>query len=85
MDSDNKKFSKFLTDYATTLLECGATTVRIEKNVLRIAEAYGYKSEINIYPLHVEVWLKRLADKDNELIAMNKKIQKSAINFNTVS
>lgn len=35
----------FLCSYATTLLECGAATVRIEKNVGRMAEAYGGDAE----------------------------------------
>lgn len=48
---------KFLANYAATLLKCGATTVRIEKNVCRIAEAYGLKAEVSIYPRHVEVIL----------------------------
>ena len=37
---------KFLANYAATLLKCGATSVRIEKNVCRIAEAYGLKAEV---------------------------------------
>ena len=45
----------FLCDYATTLLESGATTVRIEKNVWRMAESYGFEAEVNIYPRHVDV------------------------------
>lgn len=48
----------FLCSYATTLLECGAATVRIEKNVGRMAEAYGGDAEVSIYPRHVEVVLK---------------------------
>ncbi len=81
---NSKEFGKFLTDYATTLLESGATTMRIEKNVLRIAEAYGYHAEINIYPLHAEVWLKELDDQDGPVV-MSKTIERSANNYNTVS
>ena len=45
----------FLCDYATTLLERGATTVRIEKNVWRMAESYGFEAEVNIYPMSFSV------------------------------
>lgn len=52
----------FLSDYATTLLECGATTVRIERNVMRLAEAYGGRATVSVYPRHVEVVMATGAD-----------------------
>lgn len=77
------KLGKFLCSYATTLLECGATTVRIEKNVERMAKAYGSNAEISIYPRHVEVVL---MDDDNGRTSLcSKAISGSHINFSTVT
>ena len=36
----------FLAEYAAWLLGCGATCIRITKNVIRIAEAWNLKTEI---------------------------------------
>lgn len=74
---------KFLINYATTLLECGATTIRIEKNVMRIAEAYGCHTEISIYPRHVEVVL--VDDKNGDSTMMSKMITANNINYYSIS
>ena len=55
MNNKEQTLGDFLCEYATTLLQCGATTVRIEKNVGRMAEAYGCRAEVSVYPKHVEV------------------------------
>ena len=82
MKTDNGQagmFGTFLCDYAASLLECGATTVRIEKNVGRISEAYGYSTEVNIYPRHVEVvWNDGTSC---ETAIRSKVIRVSGINF----
>ena len=53
-----KKTACFLSKYAASLMACGTTTIRIEKNVVRIAEAFKMHVEITILPLHVmlTVW-----------------------------
>ncbi len=48
-----KEQSIFLSNYATQLLACGATTVRIEKNVSRIASAWNSHAEFSIFPSHI--------------------------------
>lgn len=45
----------FLADYAAHLLGCGATCIRIEKNVMRMAHRYGMEVNINIMPSYVEI------------------------------
>lgn len=45
----------FLADYASALLGCGATCIRIEKNTRRLAAAFGVNLEIAIMPAHVHV------------------------------
>lgn len=53
-----KNIACFLTDYSTALLACGASSVRIEKNVARIAETYDVKAELSILTNHIilTVW-----------------------------
>lgn len=48
----------FLSDYAAWLLGCGATCIRIEKNVKRMAERWNMISEMTILPshIHMTVW-----------------------------
>lgn len=48
----------FLSEYAASLSGCGATCIRIEKNVQRIAEAWNIRSEMTILPshIHITVW-----------------------------
>ena len=53
-----KNIACFLTDYSTALLACGASSVRIEKNVARIAETYDVEAELSILTNHIilTVW-----------------------------
>ena len=80
--TDRHELETFLCDYAATLLECGATTVRIEKNVLRMAEAYGSETEVNIYPRHVEVVVK--GEAAGSIIVRSKATCLCAVNYHTV-
>lgn len=52
---------RFIANYAAALLGCGATCIRIEKNVKRIAETFGVHVDMTLLPFHViaVVW-----DKD---------------------
>lgn len=43
----------FLADYAAWLCGCGATCIRIEKNVCRIARAFGIDVAMDIMPSHI--------------------------------
>lgn len=46
---------RFLSDYSAWLLGSGATCIRLEKNVQRIACAYGLNVELTITPRHVHI------------------------------
>lgn len=48
-----KDSSLFLADYAAWLCGCGATCIRIEKNVYRMAEAFGIDLNMIIMPSHI--------------------------------
>ena len=43
----------FLSDYASTLLASGATCLRLEKNVGRMAEVWGVRVAMTIMPHHI--------------------------------
>lgn len=45
----------FLADYGAWLLGCGATCARIERNVTRMAAAFGLKPEITIMPKQIQL------------------------------
>ena len=49
------EFTGFLADYAAAMLRCGATCVRIEKNVGRIAARFGVSADITVMPAHVQI------------------------------
>ena len=50
-----KQSADFFTDYAALLLSSGATTLRTEKNICRMAEFQGLNLSFTIMPKHVEL------------------------------
>lgn len=54
----SKEVCLFLSDYAVALLGCAATCLRLERNINRMAAAFGKKVEIFIMPRHIQmtVW-----------------------------
>lgn len=52
-----ENLGRFLADYTSWLLGAGATCARIEKNVKRIAGAYGYGADLIIMSRHISVIL----------------------------
>ena len=50
-----RQTAAFLAEYASLLLGCGGTCIRIEKNTKRMAEAFGVNLDIFIMPDHVTV------------------------------
>lgn len=45
----------FLADYSARLLGSGATCIRLEMNVRRMAAAYGCHADVTILPRHIQV------------------------------
>lgn len=52
---DVRRLATFLTTYAAWLLGCGATCIRLQKNVGRIAAAFGTEVETTIMPRHLHM------------------------------
>ncbi len=55
IDHSEQEVCDFLLKYAAYLLGCGATCIRLEKNVQRIADAYGKNADITIMPRHIHL------------------------------
>lgn len=51
----SKEVCLFLSEYAVTLLACGATCIRLEKNINRMAHAFGKRAEVTIMPRHIHM------------------------------
>lgn len=54
-----RQLCNFLSRYASVMLGCGATCMRIEKNVERIAARAGLEAEMFIMPRHIHVSVRR--------------------------
>lgn len=50
-----KEVCLFLAEYGSWLLGCGATCIRLEKNMRRMAATYGKRMELTILPRHIHV------------------------------
>lgn len=70
---------RFLAVYAAWLLGCGATCIRIEKNVRRMAEAWGVSSELVILPAHIQLVACDTAGRQSHNI---EPVRHTAISFN---
>ena len=75
-----KEVCIFLSDYASWLLGCGATCIRIEKNIKRMAKSLKVTAEMTVMPTNIQmsIW-----DLDHqESYSLIKQKQKLAISFN---
>lgn len=70
----------FLTDYSSWMLGCGATCVRLEKNVTRIAKAYNKTVDITIMPRHVHISVRDIDSED--FVTSVATIRHTPISFN---
>lgn len=70
----------FLAEYASLLSGCGATCIRVEKNTLRMAEAFGIGLDIFIMPGHVTVSTR--GDNSAENHVAIRKTANCGISFN---
>lgn len=77
---DVKDVCLFLSDYAAWLCGCGATCIRMEKNVYRMAEAFDVKVDMSIMPSHVTMtgW----AGDGLESFTLVRTVCRQAISFN---
>lgn len=61
---------RFLSDYGARLLASGATCIRLQKNISRMAGAYGMEAEFVIQPRHLYMTVRHGADACTEITAV---------------
>ncbi|MDE6653142.1 MAG: threonine/serine exporter family protein, partial [Muribaculaceae bacterium] len=66
-----KEICLFLSEYSAWLLGSGATSIRLERNVHRMAESMGCRAEMTILPrhIHITVFLPDHSDSYTYIIA----------------
>lgn len=74
------RLADFLSGYSARLLGAGATSIRLEKNVTRIAAAYGKEVDIQIMPRHIHIALRNPGSIESVNIIAT--VQHNAISFN---
>ncbi len=79
-----KEACLFLSEYAAWLLGCGATCIRIEKNVQRMSEAWNVVSEMMIMPSYVQITVRNDEKEcdDFHSYSVVKKTYRCGISFN---
>lgn len=73
----------FLADYAAWLCGCGATCIRIEKNVYRMAEAFGIKADMIIMPSHITLTCESMQGGETFSLVRTVKHQSISFDMNT--
>lgn len=78
-----KGLCRFLSEYAAKLLSSGTTTIRTEKNVVRIAESYGALADFAVLPNEIML---TLWDHNREhSYTVNGKISETSLNFDAIT
>ena len=72
----------FLSDYAALLLRSGATCIRLEKNVERMAARWGMDVSMTIMPRHIHF---AVTDSDGHSEAFIATIGKNLISYNVIT
>ena len=80
--ANNVSAEQFISEYATLLLRSGATCARLEKNVQRIATAWGFNIEMAIMPRHIHITINYIDGHSSTLI---KGLEKTHISFDIVT
>lgn len=75
----SRAIGSFLVEYTAWLMGCGATCIRIEKNVGRIAASYGVRTEMTVMPRHIQ--LSVMDREDMECITLNVAVKAVPIDF----
>jgi len=70
---------EFLAEYTAWLWGCGATAIRIEKNVGRIARALGFDMDLTLLPHHIELGLGK--QDTGERIVIIRKVAQCGVSF----
>lgn len=75
-----KEVCDFLANYSSRLLACGATCIRLEKNVDRIAQTYGKNVDVTIMPRHISLTVSETDGSESQTVITS--IRQAPISFN---
>ena len=75
-----KDVCDFLANYSSRLLACGATCIRLEKNVNRIAQTYGKNVDVTIMPRHISLTVSEADGSESQTVITS--IRQAPISFN---
>lgn len=74
-----KEVCVFLADYCARLLASGATCIRLDKNIARIASTYGMEADMTVMPHHIHL---TVTDNSNgEIVTSISSVPETGINF----
>lgn len=73
---------RFLSDYGAALMSSGATCIRLEKNISRIARHFGKEAEVAVMPRHLHLSLLEEEPGMNPVTAISD-FRQGAISFMT--
>ena len=79
-----RQTGRFLAEYSALLMGSGATCIRIEKNVTRIARAYGKQVEISIMPRHLQLTISE-AGSGGDCLTLNTSVAAVPICTGTIT
>lgn len=79
-DTSTQDVGRFLAHYASCLMGCGATCIRIEKNVSRIAAAYGKRAEITSLTRHIQISVYN-GENEPDCLTLNISVKHLPIDF----
>lgn len=83
-DVNIQELSNFLLDFATTLMGAGSHTSRVVRNVVRIAESFGYMVDMTIFQRNVTMTVKHAEDHSIRRTYV-RRIPAIPLNFRTIS
>lgn len=73
----------FLADYSAILLGAGATCIRIDKNVSRIARAFNMEAEMTVMPKHIHLTV--VDDCSGEILTSIATVTSFTANFEIIT
>ena len=76
---DARALAEFLADYSAYLLGCGATTMRLEKNIERMARVWDCEADLFTLPRHIHLTVR--CKRSREPIIINVAVPAVPINF----
>lgn len=75
----------FFSDYAVILFGSGATCIRMDRNIRRMAVALGVKVEFSILPRHIHITIDRPDNEDCEAVTSVVTIREMPISFSKIA